>query len=168
MPIPTSDISPAARFLPRTTARHGAIGLTLVLAAAAMVGVTASAAVFMNLQGRFSGIASESIVRRLRDRLAAHLQHVPMSWHDKVQTGDIVQRCTSDVDTVRLFYREQVIEIAPHMLANRHRIPDSALARLEDGPVRNGPDAGDRRLRDHLFPQGAGIVQERPTRPRAS
>ena len=38
--------------------------------------------------------------------------HVPMSWHDKIQTGDIVQRCTSDVDTVRLFYREQVTEIA--------------------------------------------------------
>jgi ATP-binding cassette subfamily B protein len=35
-----------------------------------------------------------------------------MSWHDTVQTGDIVQRCTSDVDTVRLFYREQVIQIA--------------------------------------------------------
>jgi ATP-binding cassette, subfamily B, bacterial len=108
---PTADISAAARFLADHRQRWG-IGLTLVLAAAAMVAITASAAAFMNLQGRLSGIASESIVRRLRDRLAAHLQHVSMSWHDKIQTGDIVQRCTSDVDTVRLFYREQVIEIA--------------------------------------------------------
>jgi ATP-binding cassette subfamily B protein len=37
---------------------------------------------------------------------------VPMRWHDSVQTGDVVQRCTSDVDTVRLFYREQVTQIA--------------------------------------------------------
>ena len=66
----------------------------------------------MSLQGRLSGVASEAIARQLRDRLARHLQHVPMSWHDTVQTGDIVQRCTSDVDTVRLFYREQVIQIA--------------------------------------------------------
>ena len=84
----------------------------MTIAALAMVAVTATAAVFQNIQGRSSGIASESIARGLRDRLAAHLQHVPMSWHDKVQTGDIVQRCTSDVDTCRLFYREQVIEIA--------------------------------------------------------
>ena len=42
-----------------------------------------------------------------------------MSWHDKVQTGDIVQRCTSDVDTVRLFYREQVIQIAQTVRASR-------------------------------------------------
>jgi ATP-binding cassette subfamily B protein len=107
----TSNLSAAAQFLARHREQWGT-ELTLILAGAAVVIVTASAAVCMNLQGRNSGIASETIARRLRDRLAAHLQHVPMSWHDKVQTGDIVQRCTSDVETVRLFYREQVIEIA--------------------------------------------------------
>ena len=108
---PTSNLSTTAQFLASRRNQWGA-ELTLSLAAVAVAVVTACAAVFMSLQGRFSGIASEAIARRLRDRLAAHLQHVPMSWHDKVQTGDIVQRCTSDVDTVRLFYREQVIEIA--------------------------------------------------------
>ncbi|MGD0462408.1 MAG: ABC transporter ATP-binding protein [Tepidisphaeraceae bacterium] len=108
---PASNLSAAARFFADHQQRLG-IGLTLSLAAAAVVLMTASAALFMNVQGRLSGIVSETIIRRLRDRLYAHLQHVPMSWHDKVQTGDIVQRCTSDVDTVRLFYREQVIEIA--------------------------------------------------------
>ncbi len=84
----------------------------LVGRCAAVVVTAAAAALYEYLQGRLSGIASEAIARQLRDRLARHLQHVPMSWHDKVQTGDIVQRCTSDVDTVRLFYREQVIQIA--------------------------------------------------------
>ena len=41
--------------------------------------------------------------RDLRDRLFAHLQHVPVSYHDSAQTGDLVQRCTSDVDTIRAF-----------------------------------------------------------------
>jgi ATP-binding cassette subfamily B protein len=108
---PPSNIAGAARFLANHKEKWGA-ELTLSLSAIAVVIVTTSAAVCLSLQGRLSGIASEMIARRLRDRLAAHLQHVPMSWHDKVQTGDIVQRCTSDVDTVRLFYREQVIEIA--------------------------------------------------------
>ena len=26
-----------------------------------------------------------------------------MSWHDKNQTGDIIQRCTSDVDMIKNF-----------------------------------------------------------------
>jgi ATP-binding cassette subfamily B protein len=110
-PHPQSGISAVARFLAAHREKWG-IEWTLTLVAVALVAVTATAAVFQNIQGRFSGIASESIIRGLRDRLYAHIQHVPMAWHDKIQTGDIVQRCTSDVDTVRLFYREQVIEIA--------------------------------------------------------
>ncbi|HMB95805.1 MAG TPA: ABC transporter transmembrane domain-containing protein [Tepidisphaeraceae bacterium] len=107
---PKADISTIARFLADHKEQWG-IGRTLAGAAAAVVILVSAAAAFMNLQGRLSGLASENIVRKLRDRLYAHLQNVPMTWHDKVQTGDIVQRCTSDVDTVRLFYREQVIEI---------------------------------------------------------
>jgi ATP-binding cassette subfamily B protein len=108
---PASTLSAPARFLADHREKWG-IELTLSLAGVLAVVVTAASAGFMSVQGRLSGIASETIARRLRDRLARHLQHVPMSWHDKVQTGDIVQRCTSDVDTVRLFYREQVIQIA--------------------------------------------------------
>jgi ATP-binding cassette subfamily B protein len=107
---PAASISAPARFLANHRDQWG-IELTLTLVAVVAITITASAALFMSLQGRFSGIASEAIARHLRDRLARHLQHVPMSWHDKVATGDIVQRCTSDVDTVRLFYREQVIQI---------------------------------------------------------
>jgi ATP-binding cassette subfamily B protein len=104
-------LSTAARFVAERRERWG-LETTLSLVAVAVVVVTASAAFFLSLQGRFSGVASEAIARRMRDRLAAHLQHVPMVWHDQVQTGDIVQRCTSDVDTVRLFFREQVIQIS--------------------------------------------------------
>jgi ATP-binding cassette subfamily B protein len=112
------DVKPAAihvpaltRFVEHQRQRWG-VQHTLVLVALALVIVTITAATFQNLQGRLSGIASETIARNLRNRLANHLQHVPMTWHDKVQTGDIVQRCTSDVDTVRAFFREQVIQVA--------------------------------------------------------
>jgi ATP-binding cassette subfamily B protein len=108
---PSVMLSSLAGLLAEYRQRWGA-PWTLSLVALVMVGVTCLSSALSYLQGRWSGIASETIARQLRDRLAAHLQHVPMSWHDTVQTGDIVQRCTSDVDTVRAFYREQVIQIA--------------------------------------------------------
>ncbi len=52
------------------------------------------------------------MARRMRDRLYDHLQHLPCTYHDKVETGDLVQRCTSDVETVRSFLSMQIVEIA--------------------------------------------------------
>jgi ATP-binding cassette, subfamily B, bacterial len=63
------------------------------------------------LRGRWSALASEAIARRLRDRLYDQLQHLPCSYHDKAETGDQVQRCTSDVETFRQFLSTQVVEI---------------------------------------------------------
>jgi ATP-binding cassette subfamily B protein len=96
-------------------ARWG-VGATLACAGAALLAITAAGGGCRYLMGRWSAIASERIARHLRDRLYAHLQHLPMTYHDKAQTGDLVQRCTSDVDTVRLFYKDQVVEIARAVL----------------------------------------------------
>jgi ATP-binding cassette subfamily B protein len=90
---------------------HG-VGAGLIVAAAAIVGATALAGVCMNCRIRWATTASERIIRRLRERLYSHLQRVPMSYHDKAQTGDLVQRCTSDVETVRTFYTDQVVDLA--------------------------------------------------------
>jgi ATP-binding cassette, subfamily B, bacterial len=84
----------------------------LLVAGISVIVITALSASLRYLFGRLAAIASESIARQLRNRLYDHLQHVPASYHDKAQTGDLVQRCTSDVDTVRLFYSSQVVEIA--------------------------------------------------------
>ncbi len=87
------------------------LGTALALFAVGMVAVNLLGATFRYLGGRWSAYASERIIRHLRERLYAHLQHLPMTYHDKVQTGDLVQRCTSDVDTVRGFYNSQIIEL---------------------------------------------------------
>jgi ABC-type multidrug transport system fused ATPase/permease subunit len=60
------------------------------------------------LRGRWTAIASENIVRKVRDDLFDQLMHLPVSYYDKAETGDLVQRCTSDVDTLRLFLAEHV------------------------------------------------------------
>ena len=53
----------------------------------------------------------ETVAWRLKNTLYAHVQRLPYPWHVKSQTGDIIQRCTSDVDTGRRFIQEQFTEL---------------------------------------------------------
>ena len=55
--------------------------------------------------------ASETLVKTMRDRLFAHIQRLPFGWHMKNRTGDIIQRCTSDIDTTKNFLSEQLTSI---------------------------------------------------------
>ena len=55
--------------------------------------------------------ASETLVKTMRDQLFSHIQHLPFSWHMKNRTGDIIQRCTSDIDTTKNFLSEQLTAI---------------------------------------------------------
>lgn len=73
--------------------------------------LTAIAGVFTYARGRLAATACEGIVRRVRDTLYDHLQHLPCKYHDSAETGDQVQRCTSDVETLRQFLASQVVEI---------------------------------------------------------
>ena len=63
------------------------------------------------LRRRYVALASEGVAMTLRNALYSHLQNVPYDYHKHVSTGDLVQRCTSDVDTVRRFISVQLLEI---------------------------------------------------------
>jgi ATP-binding cassette subfamily B protein len=58
--------------------------------------------------GRGSAKSSEKAAFALRNRLFMHFQLLPFDYHDRIQTGELVQRATSDVDSVRKFYADQV------------------------------------------------------------
>jgi len=79
---------------------------------ALLVGFYALHGFFTYLRGKWAAEASEGIVRRLRHRLYEHLERLPASYYDGADTGDLVQRCSSDVETVRVFLAAQVVEIA--------------------------------------------------------
>ncbi|NLT57893.1 MAG: ABC transporter ATP-binding protein [Clostridiales bacterium] len=65
-----------------------------------------------NFQRRYtSGVFAEGTVKNLRDRLFERTQRLPYAWHIQIQTGDIIQRCTSDIETVRAFLSQQLIEL---------------------------------------------------------
>ena len=55
--------------------------------------------------------AGETFAKTLRDMLFYHVQRLPVKWHAQNQTGDIIQRCTADVETIRNFVVTQVLEV---------------------------------------------------------
>ncbi|MEM7754725.1 MAG: ABC transporter ATP-binding protein [Planctomycetota bacterium] len=77
----------------------------------AVVGFTALAGVFTYLRSRWAEQASESIVRSVRDRMYGHMQKLPASYFDSAESGDLVQRCSSDVETLRVFLSAHLVEI---------------------------------------------------------
>lgn len=64
---------------------------------------------FTFLSGKWAARTAEGVTRRLRNFLFDHVQRLSFSYHDKHQTGDLLQRSTSDVDAVRLFLADQAI-----------------------------------------------------------
>ncbi len=57
----------------------------------------------------FTSIGAEKLVRRMRDTLFEQIMHLPFSWHNANHTGDIIQRCTSDVEQIKMFLSEQLV-----------------------------------------------------------
>jgi len=54
---------------------------------------------------------SETLVKTMRDTLYRHIERLPFQWHMQNHTGDIIQRCTSDIDTTRNFISEQLTNL---------------------------------------------------------
>ncbi len=80
----------------------------LIYVAAVVAAIAVAAAICRYLMKLINSYAAEKFVRRMRDKLFEHIMELPFSWHSENHTGDIIQRCTSDVDTVKMFISEQL------------------------------------------------------------
>ena len=97
-------------FLSEETIRENP-GKMLTIAALAVI-LLAAINIAANYYSKvFAAKGSESFVKGMRDQLYDHIQKLPYCWHVKNQTGDIIQRCTSDVDVVRNFVTNQLMEV---------------------------------------------------------
>ena len=76
-----------------------------------LVGLTLIRGVFLYWKGKWSAVSSESIARKIRETVYDHLQKLPYDYHQKAKTGDLIQRCTSDVETIRRFLAMQFVEV---------------------------------------------------------
>jgi ATP-binding cassette subfamily B protein len=83
-------------------------GLWMILVVIAVL--TAVQGVFMFLQGKLSALAVENSARSLRNRLYNHIMHQPFEFQARTQTGDLIQRCTSDIETIQGFLISHAVE----------------------------------------------------------
>ncbi|MBX4264781.1 ABC transporter ATP-binding protein [Clostridium estertheticum] len=83
----------------------------LWICALSLVTLTCIRGIFLFLSGNFSARAAENISRNMRVKLYDHIQNLPYEYHVKAESGDLIQRCTSDVETVRKFFATQMVEI---------------------------------------------------------
>jgi len=73
--------------------------------------IALGSAVCRYLNTLYNTKGAERFVKTMRNRLFSHIQRLPFSWHMKNQTGDIIQRCTSDVDMIKNFVSEQLTAV---------------------------------------------------------
>ncbi|MDD6316335.1 MAG: ABC transporter ATP-binding protein [Clostridia bacterium] len=83
----------------------------LGLTAAAVLACALSEGLFTLSYRLLISHTTESYMKRLRDAIFRHIQHLPFRWHTQNRTGDIIQRCTSDMDIIRNFVANQMIEL---------------------------------------------------------
>jgi ATP-binding cassette subfamily B protein len=93
--ILVSDSSPYSPF----QVALGFIGLSLIMG------------IFAFTSGALAGRTAEGIAKRVRDYVFDHIQHLTFTYHDQTNTGELVQRSTSDIDAIRRFYADQAIGI---------------------------------------------------------
>ncbi len=83
----------------------------LWICALIIIALTILRGLFLYLKGKWSAVSAESTARNMREKLYDHLQHLNYDYHVKAETGDLIQRCTSDLDTIRRFLAVQSVEI---------------------------------------------------------
>lgn len=81
----------------------------LWMIALGFVGLALVEGTFTFMSARLAALTAEGVTRRLRNYLFDHIQRLSFTYHDKTQTGELIQRSTSDVDALRRFFADQAI-----------------------------------------------------------
>ena len=111
-----ADLPDAASRIVSAAGGPGYLRAHLWIVAAAVLALALLMGIFKYGESVFNRKGSETLVETMRNRLFSHLERLPASWYTAHQTGDIIQRCTSDVETVKSFLSEQLTSILSTVL----------------------------------------------------
>lgn len=83
----------------------------IIIMAALIVVMAAISGLLSVVRPALTSSAAFEIARTLRDRFYSHVQRLPFSFHAGTQTGDLIQRATSDIDTAQRFLSNVLLEL---------------------------------------------------------
>ncbi|MGA1393151.1 MAG: ABC transporter ATP-binding protein, partial [Phycisphaerales bacterium] len=105
------EIAPAAAAVLELLGGRGFVAENLWVIGLFVAGTAGLAGICLFGRAALSATACQRAVRRLRERLHAHLQRLPSGFFRRSESGDLLQRLTSDVETVQNFLASQVVEM---------------------------------------------------------
>jgi ATP-binding cassette, subfamily B, multidrug efflux pump len=88
----------------------------IVWATGGLVAVAVGRGLFNFLQGYWAEKASQGLAFDLRNVVYGKLATLSFSYHDQHQTGQLMTRLTSDVEGVRLFYAQGLLQFVSALL----------------------------------------------------
>ena len=106
---PADNLSPFVRSVLDAFGGPGYLRRNLWIMALAVIAVSVVRVAAVYCFRVFNARGGETLVKNMRDTLYRHIERLPFQWHMQNHTGDIIQRCTSDIDTTRNFISEQLI-----------------------------------------------------------
>jgi len=83
----------------------------LLIAAGLILAIELFRAILIYLRRWTSGYYGESIAYKLRNKLYKKLQNADYYFHTHSETGDLIQRCTTDVEQYKRFISDRIIEV---------------------------------------------------------
>ncbi len=83
----------------------------LIIAAIIILMLSIGGGLVLHFKGKNAAIGAEMVAKRLKDELFEHIQELDYKFHVNTETGDLIQRMTSDVETIRRFLANQIIEV---------------------------------------------------------
>src|SRR5829696_1484372 len=84
----------------------------ILLAVGGLVGAALLRGLFQFLQGYLAERASQGVAYDLRNDLFAKIERLGFGYYDRVETGQLVTRLTSDVEQIRSFAGSGVVQMA--------------------------------------------------------
>lgn len=96
-------------YLDRTSS--GTFFSMLLLLAALYLIISTIRASFVFSAKAINAKATEHATERLRNDLFGHIQRLPMNYFSGISTGELIQRSTGDIETIRRFIGNQLVEV---------------------------------------------------------
>ncbi len=84
---------------------------SLIYSAILVIAINLLLALFYYLRGKNNAILGESVVLDIRNDLYHHIQLLPYEFFVKSDSGELIQKCTNDVDMIQRVFSNQLSEM---------------------------------------------------------